>query len=169
MPAILVRPAKAADLSAINDIYNHYVRATHITFDIEPWSLAQRQQWFEQFDGKAYQLWVAVIDGQVEAFAYTTKFRPKAAYNSTAEVTIYAHHEISQRGLPKGIGKALYNKLLNNLTQFGLHRLYAVIALPNDISIGLHEQLGFKKVGILEQVGMKFGRYISVAMLEKRL
>ena len=165
MAEMLVRPALKDDLAPINGIYNYYVCQTHITFDIEPWSAAKRLDWFSKFNGKGYQLWVAEMEGKVQAFAYTSQFRAKAAYNSSAEVTIYAHHQAPTQG----IGKALYNKLLPNLAHFGIHRLYAVIALPNNRSIGLHQQFGFEQVAILNEVGSKFGKKISVAMLEKRL
>ena len=191
MNDILVRPGLLGDLDVINSIYNHYVCHTHVTFDIEPWPMTKRLDWFSKFDGKSYQLSVAEVDGKVQAFAYTGQFRAKAAYNSSAEVTIYGHHQLPikdvgnstgleeglskglskglEEGLGKGLGKALYNKLLANLAEFGIHRLYAVIALPNNISMGLHQQLGFKQVAILDEVGSKFGKMISVAMLEKRL
>jgi len=165
MSDLLIRPALENDLTRINDIYNHYVRNTHITFDIEPWSAQQRLAWFAQFNGTSYQLWVAEVDGQVQAFVYAGQFRAKAAYDSAAEVTIYAHHQLQS----KGLGTALYGKLLTNLAGPGLHRLYAVIALPNDVSVGLHKKLGFEQVGLLNEVGRKFGKKISVAMLEKRL
>ena len=94
-------------------------------------------------------------------------------------MTIYSHHQLQTNvtgkvkteniGASKGVGKALYKALLPNLAQFGIHRLYAVIALPNKISMGLHQQMGFKQVAILDEVGSKFGHMISVAMLEKRL
>lgn len=141
--------------------------------------MTKRLDWFSKFDGKGYQLWVAEVDSKVQAFAYTGQFRTKAAYNSSAEVTIYSHHQLQtnvtgkvkteNKGASKGVGKALYKALLPNLAQFGIHRLYAVIALPNKISMGLHQQMGFKQVAILDEVGSKFGHMISVAMLEKRL
>ena len=179
MNDILVRPGLLGDLDVINSIYNHYVCHTHVTFDIEPWPMTKRLDWFSKFDGKGYQLWVAEVDGKVQAFAYTGQFRAKVAYNSSAEVTIYSHHQLQtnvvgkgkaeNKGSSKGVGKALYNSLLPNLAQFGIHRLYAVIALPNKVSMGLHQQMGFKQVAILDEVGSKFGHMISVAMLEKRL
>jgi phosphinothricin acetyltransferase len=165
MSDVLVRRASANDMDAINGICNHYVLNTHITFDIEPWSTKKRLEWFCKFDGKSYQLWVAEVAGRVQAYAYTGQFRAKAAYDSSVEVTIYAHHQLQT----KGIGKALYSKLLTNLAHFKIHRLYAVIALPNEKSIGLHKKLGFEQVAILNEVGSKFGKKISVAMLEKRL
>ena len=179
MNDMLVRPGLLGDLDAINSIYNHYVCHTHVTFDIEPWSMTKRLDWFSKFDGKGYQLWVAEVDGKVQAFAYTGQFRAKVAYNSSAEVTIYSHHQLQtnvvgkgkaeNKGSSKSVGKALYNSLLPNLAQFGIHRLYAVIALPNKVSMGLHQQMGFKQVAILDEVGSKFGHMISAAMLEKRL
>jgi len=165
MTDLLIRPALESDLDSINDIYNHYVRHTHITFDIEPWSTQKRLEWFSKFNSADHQLWVAEFDGKVQAFVYTSEFRAKAAYNSSAEVTIYAHHQLQT----KGIGRALYGNLLPKLAGLGIHRLYAVIALPNDVSIGLHKKLGFKEVGLLDEVGSKFGKKISVAMLEKKL
>jgi phosphinothricin acetyltransferase len=165
MNDILVRPASAGDMDAINGIYNHYILNTHITFDIEPWSIKKRLEWFSKFNGTSYQLWVAEINGQVQAFAYTGQFRTKAAYDSSVESSIYAHHQLQI----KGVGAAMYSKLLTNLAHFKIHRLYAVIALPNDVSIGLHKKLGFEQVAMLNEVGSKFGKKISVAMLEKRL
>ncbi|MFT7375602.1 MAG: phosphinothricin acetyltransferase [Oceanospirillaceae bacterium] len=165
MSDILVRPALEGDMDAINGIYNHYILNTHITFDIEPWSIKTRLEWFSKFNGTSYQLWVAELAGRVQAFAYTGQFRAKAAYDSSVEVSIYAHHQLQI----KGIGAAIYSKLLTNLAQFKIHRLYAVIALPNDVSIGLHKKLGFEQVAMLNEVGSKFGKKISVAMLEKRL
>jgi phosphinothricin acetyltransferase len=165
MNDILVRRASAGDMDAINGIYNHYILNTHITFDIEPWSIKKRLEWFSKFNGTSYQLWVAEIAGRVQAFAYTGQFRAKAAYDSSVEVSIYAHHQLQI----KGIGAAMYSKLLTNLAHFKIHRLYAVIALPNDVSIGLHKKLGFEQVAMLNEVGSKFGKKISVAMLEKRL
>ena len=90
-------------------------------------------------------------------------------------MTIYGHHQLpikdvgNSTGLGKGLGKALYNKLLANLAEFGIHRLYAVIALPNNISMGLHQQLGFKQVAILDEVGSKFEKMISGHVRKKTL
>jgi len=165
MSDILVRPASAGDMDAINGIYNYYVLNTHITFDIEPWSIKTRLEWFSKFNGTSYQLWVAEINEQVQAFAYTGQFRAKAAYDNSAEVSIYAHPQLQI----KGIGAAIYSKLLTNLAPFKIHRLYAVIALPNDVSVSLHKKFGFEEVAMLNEVGRKFGKNISVAMLEKRL
>ena len=94
-------------------------------------------------------------------------------------MTIYAHHQLpikdvsesegQGQGQGKGLGKTLYNKLLPNLAEFGIRRLYAVIALPNNISMGLHQQPGFKQVAILDEVGSKFEKIISGHVRKKTL
>ena len=159
-----VRAATLNDMQAVNDIYNHYVHHTAITFDEQPWPLSQRQAWFAKFAEGPYELLVCEHNAQVVGFAYTSDFRPKTAYNRSAEVTVYTNQELA----PKGSGTELYKTLLAKAEPH-FHRLYAIIALPNPGSIGLHEKLGFKEVGILNEVGYKFGVYHSVALLEKRL
>ena len=156
-------PATSKDLQSINDIYNHYVRHTHITFDVELWTLVQRQQWFSQFSEDRYTLLVAKQQEQVVGFSYTSAFRPKQAYQQSAEVTIYTDTSLA----PKGTGSNLYNALIDSAQQF--HRLYAVIALPNLASLKLHQAFGFICVGKLNEVGYKFGKYHTVKLLEKRL
>lgn len=162
--SVTIRPATDKDLSAINDIYNHYVLNTHITFDEQPWALAQRQEWFSKFNDSAYSLNVAVQGDQVCGFSYTSSYRPKSAYNRSAEVTIYTAHQQA----PKGTGTLLYKHLIRQ-AEGVFHRLYAIIALPNEGSIALHNKLGFIKVGELTDVGYKFGQYHSTVILEKRL
>ena len=162
--SITIRAATAADLEAINDIYNHYVLNTHITFDEQPWPLPQRQDWFGKFTDSPYSLNVAVEGDRVCGFSYTSSYRPKSAYNRSAEVTIYTAHKQA----PKGTGTLLYKHLIKE-SEGIFHRLYAIIALPNEGSIALHKKLGFKAVGELSDVGYKFGQYHSTVILEKQL
>ena len=159
-----IRTARLADMQALNDIYNHYVHHTAITFDEQPWPLSQRQNWFGKFTDSPYELLVCEFEGQVIGFAYTSAFRPKTAYSRSAEVTIYTYQKLA----PKGAGTKLYEALLTSAEKH-FHRLYAVIALPNPGSLALHAKLGFKEVGLFNDVGYKFGVYHSVAMLEKQL
>lgn len=162
--SVTIRPATVDDLTAINDIYNHYVLNTHITFDEQPWPLAQREEWFGKFTDSPYSLNLAVADGLVQGFSYTSSYRPKSAYNRSAEVTIYT----AVGKVPKGTGTQLYKHLIDQ-SEGVFHRLYAIIALPNEGSIALHKKLGFINVGELTDVGYKFGQYHSTVILEKRL
>ena len=99
---IHIRPANRADLPRLTEIYNHYVIHTPVTFDLEPYTVERRAAWFEQFalTGR-YRLVVAEEDGLVLGYAGTTRFRPKAAYDTTVETTVYSSHE----SVGKGIGK----------------------------------------------------------------
>lgn len=162
--SLTIRPATADDLQAINDIYNYYVINTHITFDEQPWAIQQREEWFGKFTNTPYSLNVAVTEGVVCGFSYTSSYRPKSAYNRSAEVTIYT----APQQAPKGTGTQLYQQLLADSAGI-FHRLYAIIALPNEGSIALHKKLGFENVGELSDVGYKFGQYHSTVILEKKL
>jgi len=165
--ALIIDHGRSTDLPAINNIYNHYVKESNISFDIDPWSEQKRLDWFQQFASNAdiYFLLVAKLEGQLVGFAYNSKFKEKAAYSSSSEVTVYV-----KTGLHgQGIGKKLYGELLERIASTRLHRLYAGITLPNDGSIKLHENFGFTLAGTLREVGYKNGQYHSTALLEKHL
>src|SRR5438874_13651502 len=85
-----VRPAAQADLPRITDIYNHYVTNTHITFDLEAVTLADRRAWFAQFrvTGR-HRLFVATNEDGVVGYAGTHEYHAKRAYETTVETSIY--------------------------------------------------------------------------------
>ena len=84
---------------ALLDIYNHYIRTSHVTFDLEAFSLEGRQPWFDQFDGARWQCVVAEYQGDAVGYACSTRFRPKAAYGTSVEASIYLHPDHTGRGL----------------------------------------------------------------------
>ncbi len=164
--SIRVRLSQRSDLTQINDIYNHYVAHTAITFDFEPFTTDQRSIWFEQFrtDGP-HQLFVAEQEGSVIGFAYGHAFRQKPAYETTVETTVYLARDVTRRG----IGTRLYEALFEALSGQDLRMAVAGITLPNDASVALHEAFGFKPTGVMHEVGRKFDQYWDVAWYEKRL
>ena len=158
--------ASVDDLGQINDIYNHYISHTAITFDLEPWSMTKRKQWFESLvQTTGYQLFVATDNGHIIGFAYNGQYRPKLAYQQSTEVTVYT----APNNQVKGIGRQLYQLLLNYLNDHGFHRAYALITLPNVASIKLHQHYNFDQVGLMTEVGFKFEQYHDVALLELKL
>lgn len=164
MGEIVIRSALGADLPRLTEIYNHYVIHTPVTFDIEPYSIERRQAWFQQFaEAGRYRLLVAEDGGIVVGYAGTTRFRPKAAYETTVETTIYCAPE----AIGKGIGRRLYQALFRALQDEDIHRFVAGFALPNPGSAALHEHFGFKLVGVFTQNGRKFGKYWDVAWMER--
>jgi phosphinothricin acetyltransferase len=161
MTDISIRRAEPDDLPALLAIYNHYVLTTPITFDIEPRTLAQRQAWLDQFaaSGK-YQCFVAVRAGEAVGWACSAPFKEKAAYATTIETSIYLAPDESGRGL----GRQLYGTLFDALSGADIHRAFAGITVPNDASIGLHQAMGFVRVGTYAEVGRKFGRFWDTAL-----
>ena len=161
-----VRVAERADLAQIDGIYNHYVRETHITFDLEPMSVTAREEWFSHYAATGpHRLLVAVAEGNVVGFTCSSRYRPKPAYETSVETTIY----VAPDGTGRGIGTALYTALFRELAAEDVHRAYGGIAIPNPASIALHERFGFKQVSYYAEQGRKFGRYWDVAWYEKPL
>jgi phosphinothricin acetyltransferase len=163
---ITVRPARIDDLPRLAEIYNYYVVNSVITFDLEPVSLKERQEWFQQFAlGGPHRLLVAEEEGKMLGYAASFRFRMRRAYDTTIETTVYCAPEAVRRG----VGSALYTALFEALRDEDLHVAIAAIAVPNPASIALHERFAFTLAGVLHDVGRKFDRCWDVAWYEKRL
>ena len=150
----------------MTELYNHYVRTSPATFDVEPFSVEERRAWFDAFAPDTnHQLWVADEAGTVLAFAYSGRFRPKPAYRTTVETTVYC----APGATGQGLGRQLYSALFKGLEGRDLNRALAGITQPNPASVALHEAFGFERVGTFSQVGYKDGQYWDVAWFEKPL
>jgi phosphinothricin acetyltransferase len=166
MNAIRIRAANRNDLPRLTEIYNHYVIHTPVTFDVDPYTVERRAAWFEQFAPSGrYRLLVAEDDSGVTGYAGTTRFRPKPAYETTVETTVYC----ARGAAGKGIGGALYSALFEALAGEDIHRVVAGYVLPNPASAALHARLRFQPVGVFRENGRKFGRYWDVAWVERPL
>lgn len=160
----MIRPATPDDAAAIVAIYNHYIATTTISFEehaVAPDEMAQRIR-----DVTAHLPWLVYEDdGCLTGYAYATKWRARSAYRFSAETSVYV--ESGQGG--KGIGKALYTALLEELRRREIHMAIGGIAQPNPASVALHESLGFEKVAHFKQVGLKFERWVDVGYWELQL
>ncbi|MFC9082269.1 GNAT family N-acetyltransferase [Streptomyces sp. NPDC057062] len=165
---VQVRPGVESDLVALTDLYNHYVRETPVTFDTAVFTPQERRPWLLSHpeDGP-HRLMVATDPESGTILGYTTSsaFRPKPAYATSVEVTVY----LAPQATGRGVGTRLYSALFDSLAGQDLHRAYAGIAQPNEASVRLHERLGFRHIGTYREVGYKFGRYWDVAWYEKEL
>ncbi len=166
MSDVELRPARASDLPALTALYNHYVRETPVTFDVDPYHVETRRPWLAGFaPAGPHRLFVAEREAVLLGYAGSMRFRPKAAYATSVETTVYLRPESAGQG----VGASLYAQLFEALEGEDLHRAYAGITLPNPASIRLHERFGFHSVGIFHEVGRKLGRYWDVAWYEKSL
>jgi phosphinothricin acetyltransferase len=159
-----IRPAVRKDLARLTEIYNYYVVHTPVTFDVEPYTVERRESWFAQFGATGrYRLLVAEANEVVIGYAGTTRFRPKAAYETTVETTIYCDQNVTGRG----IGRRLYAALFDAVRGEDIHRFVAGYALPNPATAAIHERFGFKVVGVFSENGRKFGKYWDVCWVER--
>ncbi len=164
MSEFRIRAAVRGDLPRLTEIYNYYVVNTPVTFDVEPYMVERREAWFAQFgETGRYRLIVAEENGVVMGYAGTTRFRPKAAYETTVETTIYC----AQEAVGKGMGRRLYAELFAMLKGEDIHRFVAGYALPNAATEALHRRFGFKVVGVFRENGRKFGKYWDVCWVER--
>jgi L-amino acid N-acyltransferase YncA len=162
---LTIRAAVPADAPGIAAIYNHFVAHTVVTFEEEPVSLDEIARRMEDVRSASLPWIVAEEAGRIVGYAYATKWRARAAYRFSTEITVYLGSEDGGRG----IGSALYDELFPMLLARGIHAVIGGIALPNDASVALHEKFGMKKVAHFSEVGFKFGKWVDVGFWERTL
>jgi len=135
-------------------IYTPLVLNTTISFELECPSLAEYTRRIEAVNER-HEWLIARANGQTLGFAYGTVHRQRAAYQRSAETSVYTHEE--HRG--KGVGRCLYAFLFKRLAALGYYNAYAGITLPNDASVAFHEATGFRHIGVFPKVGFKFGEW----------
>lgn len=161
---ITIRDATIDDLDAINDIYNHYVRTSTATFQIEPLTPEQRLDWWRAH-GDDFPVLVAQSDGAVLGWASLSSYSGRCAYRKTAEESIYLRPEACGRGL----GARLLAATIKRARQAGFHSLIAIASADQDASLRVHTSAGFVEVGRFREVGYKFGRWLDVVLTQLML
>jgi phosphinothricin acetyltransferase len=159
-----IRPAREEDLASITQIYNHYVIGSPCTFDTRPFEVEERRTWWNQFrDSGRHRLLVAESGGAVIGFTGTTRFRPRPAYDTTVETTVYC----APGWTGGGLGSRLYSALFEALRGEDVALLVAGFTVPNPSSEALHRRFGFRPVGVFHGCGRKFDRYWDVQWNER--
>ena len=157
-----LRRACEEDAEAIRQIYNVEVLGSTVTFDLVPRTEDEQRGWMQVHSG-AYPAVVAVEHGDVLGFASLSPYRPRPAYATTVEDSVYV--AATSRG--KGVGKALVTEIVHLAGAHGFHCVVARIVGHHEVSIALHRSCGFELVGIERQVGRKFGRWLDVAVMQQ--
>jgi L-amino acid N-acyltransferase YncA len=160
----VIRPATIDDCPQIMEIYNHYVRTSTCTYQEEEDTLPEREAWFQEH-GERHPIYVAEAIGSVAAWASLSPFKTRSAYRFTVEDSIYVH----QKHLGQGLGKRLLAHLISTARQLGHQQLMGLISSDQAPSVRLHEAFGFQRVGHLPEVGVKFGRKLSLELWQLAL
>ncbi len=160
-----VRPANLGDAEAIRSIYNVEVLGSRVTFDLVPRTLDDQRRWLEEHAG-AHPAVVAVDDeGRVLGFASLSPYRPRPAYRTTVEDSVYVSRDC--RG--GGVGGVLLTEIVELAAAHGFHAVMARIIDGHDTSIQLHRSCGFEPVGTEREVGRKFGQWLDVMVMQRLL
>jgi L-amino acid N-acyltransferase YncA len=162
---MIIREVNTSDAAQIAEIYNYYIASTAISFEEAPVSVQEIARRIETTTTSGFPWVVALTDDQVVGYAYASHWKMRSAYRYSVESSVY----LAYNATGNGIGRALYRELLTNLRARGFSTVIGGIALPNPASIGLHESLGFKKVGEFSNVGIKFGEKKSVGYWQLEL
>jgi phosphinothricin acetyltransferase len=162
----LIRLAAPRDLEAIAAIYAHHVRHGTSSFELEPPDEAEIDRRRREVLARGLPYLAAEVEGRVAGFAYAGLYRPRRAYRYTVEDSIYLHPDFVRRG----IGRALLGRVIEECAGLGYRQMIAVIGdSANAASIGLHESLGFRTVGVLQAVGYKFDRWVDSVLMQRAL
>ena len=157
-----IRTATVADAAVLREIYRPYVESTAISFEIQ---MPTVEAYSQRIAG-ALNKWswlVAEVGEKPIGYAYGSAHRPREAYRYSVETSAYIEQHFQRRG----IARALYTRLFIELDRHGLKNAYAGITLPNDASVGFHESLGFKTIGVFPDVGRKFESWHDVAWMHR--
>src|SRR5436305_11600961 len=154
----------ATDAAACAAIYAPFVESTAVSFEERVPSETEFAERIERIT-RTHPWLVAEVDGEVVGYAYATPHRDRAAYRWAADVTVY----VAEAYRRKSIARALYQALFELLTRQGFHVACGGVTLPNDASVGLHEALGFKPVGVYRRIGWKAGAWHDVAWFQREL
>ena len=156
-----IRNATVHDIPAITEIYNEAILKTTSTFDTEPKTESEQIKWF-QAHGSKNPVIVAVFATEITGWASLNAYSDRLGYADTAEVSLY----IAEKFRGQGVGRALLKQLLVQGKEGGLYTVLARITEGNQISIDLHQEFGFVRVGVLRELGIKFGKRIDVHILQ---
>ena len=157
----MIRSATPADAARLCEIYNHYVLTDVATFEEEPVLVEEMRQRVEEV--QKHFFWLVYEDaGDVIGYAYAGKWKARAAYRYSVELSVY----LSPARQGRGIGKQLYAELLRRLRERDVHSVVGGVAGGNEASMALHRSFGFEKVACFRDVGHKFGRWIDVTYFQ---
>lgn len=162
---MLIRHADSArDAAACAEIYAPFVRDSAVSFEEAPPSAPELARRIERVS-LTHPWLVCEQDGELAGYAYACAHRERPAYRWAADVAVY----VADRHRCRGVGRSLYETLLELLGNQGLRSACAGITLPNEPSVALHEACGFTLVGVYRRIGWKGGAWHDVGWWQLEL
>jgi L-amino acid N-acyltransferase len=153
------------DAEAIRVIYNREVTSSTVTFDLVPRTSEDQLIWMDEHSG-AHPVVVAIDErGRVCGFGSLSPYRPRPAYRTTVEDSVY----VDPACQGQGVGKGLLIELMSLASAHGFHAVMARIVGGHGASIALHRSCGFEQIGVEREVGRKFGRWLDVVLMQCRI
>jgi L-amino acid N-acyltransferase YncA len=164
--SVEVTDAEPHHMAAVQAIYSHYVLHDLCSFEEQVPGVEQMQARRDDVTARGLPYLVATMNGEVVGYAYATAYRARSAYRHTVEDSIYV-----ARGMHgHGIGRALLQRVIERCTEGGFTQMVACIGnSANAGSLGLHEKLGFERVGVLRDVGFKLGQWVDTVLMQRAL
>ena len=161
---LYIRMAEPEDVLGMLEIYSPFVKNSAVTFEVLPPPEEEFQTRVEAVLREAP--WLVCMSGStVAGYAYAGSHRKRAAYQYTRELSVYVRPDFQRRGIASG----LYATLIEILNLQGYSNALIGITLPNPSSVGFHEKMGFRPVGVYHRVGVKLGQFYDVGWWEMSL
>lgn len=163
---LVIRPALEPDLASVTAIYAVHVREGTATFEIEVPALNEMARRWHDVVSRGLPWVVAEVEGRIVGYGYAGVYRLRPAYRYTVEDSIY----LDPAWTGRRIGRAVLARLLEDCAHAGCRQMVAVIGdSANAGSVGVHRALGFRAVGVLRDVGFKFGRWLDTVFMQRDL
>ena len=162
---IRIRNARPDDAGQLLETYTHYILNTTATFHEKPKTLEDYRKQIMELSA-LYPFLVAEGDGCFIGFANAEPFRPQSGYRYTVELTIYLHPDAPRHA---GVGRFLYERLLEELTKRGFVNALGCISSENEPSLAFHRAMGFEQMAVFPEVAFKHGRWLDAVWMRKRL
>lgn len=160
-----IEDATFADLTAIVEIYNSTIAGRRVTADLQPVSIADREQWFHEHNSHHRPLWVLRQGTEVAAWFSFQSFYGRPAYNATAEISMY----VSEKFRGSGAGQMLLTEAIERAPGLGIKNLVGFVFGHNEPSLGILKKFGFKEWGMLPGVAELDGIERDLVILGRKI
>ena len=162
--SLSIRPVKISDVDFCLSLYSKHVVDSAVSFELEAPSTAEFSNRIDTIS-KRFPYLVAEENGVPLGYAYASAYRDRLAYQWNVEVSIY----VQDQNKKSGVATSLYTEMFSELKRIQICKAFAVIALPNDASVGFHHKMGFEKFATYKNVGFKLNQWHDVLWMEKTI